>query len=147
MRSIDEKFSLASDQMGDGVLVRVRLLSKAVTAIYDDKLRSFGISSAQFSLLRAIYGKPTTRTQIARLRRLNKSTLTRDLKAVFSAGWIHEVPEGANGRTRPIALTSAGEELLSNAQQAWLAAQIQAEALLGQDGWSTLMSITDRINP
>jgi DNA-binding MarR family transcriptional regulator len=143
MRSIDKR----SDQVGDSVLMRVRLLSKAVTAIYDNKLRSFGVSSTQFSLLTTIDGTPITRTQIAHLRHLNKSTLTRDLKAFFFAGWIQEVRAGANGRTKPIALTSAGEELLRNAQQAWLAAQVQAEALLGPDGMSALMSITDRINP
>jgi hypothetical protein len=33
-----------------------------------------------------------------------------------------------------------------NAQQAWLAAQAQAEALLGPDGMNTIMSIFNRIN-
>jgi DNA-binding MarR family transcriptional regulator len=150
MESIDQKSALATGpnaRTGDSVFVCARLLSKAVTAIYDNKLRSFGISSTQFTLLRAICSKPITRTQIARLHHLNKSTLTRDLKAVLSAGWIQEVREGANGRTKPVAITGVGEELLLNAQQAWLGAQVQAEALLGPDGMNTLMSITDRINP
>jgi DNA-binding MarR family transcriptional regulator len=88
-----------------------------------------------------------TRAEIARLHHLNKSTLTRDLKTVLSAGWIQEVREGANGRTMPLALTTAGKELVLNAQQAWLTAQIQAVALLGTDGMNALMSITDHINP
>jgi DNA-binding MarR family transcriptional regulator len=150
VESIDQKSALAIDptaRTGDSFFVCVRLISRAVTAIYDGKLRSFGISSTQFTLLRAICSKPITRTQIARLHHLNKSTLTRDLKAVLSAGWIQEVREGANGRTKPVALTIVGEELMLNAQPAWLAAQVQAEALLGPDGLNTLMSITDRINP
>jgi DNA-binding MarR family transcriptional regulator len=123
--------------------MRARLLAKVVTAIYDDKLRSFGISSAQFALLTAICLKPSTRADIARLRHLNRSTLTRDLKAMFSAGWIQEVREGANGRTKPISLTRVGKELMLDAQPTWLAAQAQAEALLGRDGIDALMSVTD----
>jgi DNA-binding MarR family transcriptional regulator len=150
VESIDQKSALATGpnaRTGDCVFVCARLLSKAVTAIYDDKLRSFGISAAQFTFLMTIGREPITRAEIARLHHLNKSTLTRDLKTVLSAGWIQEVREGANGRTRPLALTTAGKELVLNAQQAWLTAQIQAVALLGTDGMNALMSITDHINP
>jgi DNA-binding MarR family transcriptional regulator len=78
---------------------------------------------------------------------LNKSTLTRDLKTTLSAGWVQEVREHANGRTKPLALTTSGKKLVLNAQQAWLTAQIQAAALLGTDTMNALMSITDCINP
>ena len=84
-----------------------------------------------------------TRAEIARLQHLNRSTLTRDLKAVLSEGWIEEVRENANGRSRPVALTRAGHELMLNAQPAWLMAQVQAEALLGEDGMNALIDITD----
>jgi hypothetical protein len=71
--------------------------------------------------------------------------LTRDLKAVLSEGWIEEVRVGANGRSRPVALTKAGKELMLLAQPAWLTAQVEAEALLGKDGMIAVISITDRI--
>jgi DNA-binding MarR family transcriptional regulator len=88
---------------------------------------------------------PKSRAEIARLQHLNKSTLTRDLKAVLSEGWIEEVRVGANGRSRPVALTKAGKELMLIAQPAWLTAQVEAEALLGKDGMIAVISITDRI--
>jgi DNA-binding MarR family transcriptional regulator len=133
-------------QMADSVFTRARLLSKTVTAICDDKLRPFGVSSAQFALLIAVCRtEPVTRAEIARLQHLSKSTLTRDLKAVLSEGWIEEVRDGANGRSRPVALTRVGKELMLNAQPAWLTAQVQAEALLGKDGIIALISITDCI--
>jgi DNA-binding MarR family transcriptional regulator len=128
------------------IFKRARLLSKEVTAICDDKLRPFGISSPQFALLIAICERePITRSEIARLEHLNKSTLTRDLKTALSDGWIEEVPDGADGRSRPVALTRAGNKLMLNAKPAWLAAQVQAEALLGKDGMIALIGITDRI--
>jgi DNA-binding MarR family transcriptional regulator len=128
------------------IFKRARLLSKAVTAICDDRLRPFGINSPQFALLIAICRRePITRAEVARLEHLNKSTLTRDLKTALSEGWIEEVRDGANGRSRPVALTGAGKELMLIAQPAWLTAQVQAEALLGEDGMIALVSITDRI--
>ena len=130
----------------DNVLVRARLLSRAVTAIYDDKLRPFGTSSAQFALL-AVIGQtaPTTRAEIARHQHLDKSTLTRNLRTILSEGWVEEVRDMADGRSRPIALTTAGKELLIMAQPAWLAAQAEARSLLGKDGMSAVISTADRI--
>jgi len=130
----------------DSVLVRARLLSRAVTGIYDDKLRPFGISSAQFSLLAVIgHAAPTTRAEIARLQHLDKSTLTRNLRTILSEGWVEEVSTNADGRSRPLALTAAGRELLLNARPAWLEAQAEAKALLGKDGMNALISTADRI--
>jgi DNA-binding MarR family transcriptional regulator len=149
MRSGDEKPALVVDlgaATGVSVFVFARLLAKAVTAIYDDKLRSFGITSGQFNLLAEINRGPITRAEITRHQHLSRSTLTRDLKLVFSAGWIEEVRVTANGRTKPICLTIAGKELMFDAEPAWRAAQAQAKALLGVNGMDTLMSITDRIN-
>nr|WP_231168784.1 hypothetical protein [Bradyrhizobium sp. 41S5] len=51
----------------------------------------------------------------------------------------------ADGRSRPIALTGAGKDLLFSAQPAWLAAQAEAKALLGKEGTLALISIADRI--
>lgn len=144
MTGFDEKSALTSELSGNNIL-HVRLLSKVVTAIYDDNLRPFGISAMQFALLISIGRAPTTRAELARLRHLHKSTLTRDLESVLSAGWIQEVREGADGRCRPIALTQAGKELMLDVQPAWLAAQDQAEALLGKDGIEALMCVTDRM--
>jgi DNA-binding MarR family transcriptional regulator len=141
-----DKSVLGTDLNGDeSVLMRIRLLSKIVTTICDDRLRPFGIGSTQFALLAAICQEPITRAEIARLLQLNRSTLTRDLKAILSAGWIEEVRENADGRSRPIALTTAGRELMRKAEPAWSAGQAQAAGLLGKDGVNALTNITDRI--
>ena len=130
----------------DNVLVRTRLLSRAVTAIYNDKLRPFGTSCAQFALL-ALIGQtePTTRAEIARHQHLDKSTLTRNLRTILSEGWAEEVRENADGRSRPLALTSAGWELLLYAKPAWLAAQAETRILLGKEGLSAVVNTADRI--
>jgi DNA-binding MarR family transcriptional regulator len=125
---------------------RARLLSRAITEIYDDNLRPFGISAAQFALLAMIaQTEPATRAEIARHQHLDKSTLTRNLKAILSKGWVQEVRETADGRSKPLALTSAGNELLIKAQPAWLAAQAEAKSLLGEDGMTAVINTADRI--
>ena len=55
-----------------------------------------------------------------------------------------EVRENAK-RSRPIALTRAGQELMLNARPAWLTAQVQAGVLLGEGGVIALINVTDRI--
>lgn len=132
--------------VGDSILMQTRLLSKAVTGIYDEQLQPFGVSSVQFAVLSVISNaEPITRAGVARLQHLDKSTLTRNLKIILSEGWAEEVRENANGRSRPLALTAVGKELLHKAGPAWLAAQTQAVALLGDDGAAAIVSTADRI--
>lgn len=126
----------AESDDSDNILTRTRRLSRAVTEIYDVKLRPFGISAVQFSLLDMIGRmEPTTRAAIAKKQELDKSTLTRDLKSIFSQGWVEEVRERANGRSRPIALAKAGRQLLRDAEPAWLAAQNEVKLLLRKQGF------------
>ena len=128
------------------LLMRTRLISKVITGIYDEKLRTFGISSAQFVLLGVIYRvEPATRAKIGRLQHQDRSTLTRNLKVILSEGWVEETRYGADGRSRPIALTSAGKDLLRKAEPAWQAAQVQAKDLLGKAGAIAVVDIGNRI--
>lgn len=120
----------------DRVLTRIRRLSRTATEIYDAKLRPFGISPVQFSLIETIDRmQPTTRADVARKQELDKSTLTRNLKSILSHGWVEEVHDRANGRNRPIALTQAGKQLLRDAESAWLVAQDEVKLLLRKQGF------------
>jgi DNA-binding MarR family transcriptional regulator len=128
------------------VLMRTRLISRVLTAIYDAELRSFGIGSPQFALLVLIGSlEPVTRADIGRYLHQDRSTLTRNLKLLISEGWATEIPEEAAGRARPIALTKAGKDLLRNAAPGWRVAQSRAKALLAKNGVTAVMRIADRI--
>jgi DNA-binding MarR family transcriptional regulator len=149
MRKVGEKSDLTDGPIapiGENVFIGARLLSRSVTEIFDERLRPLGISSAQFVLLSVIgQTEPITRAQIARLQHLDKSTLTRNLKKIFSEGWVKEVHENADGRSRPMALTATGKGLLANGQPAWLEAQALTEELLGKDGAMALICIAARV--
>ena len=128
------------------LLMRTRLISRVITDIYDEQLRSLDISSAQFALLVAIYQvQPATRADIGRHQHLDRSTLTRHLKVILSQGWAEEIREGADGRSRPIALTTAGMRMLQKAEPAWRAAQVQVKGLLGKDAFIAVVDLASRI--
>lgn len=132
----EERDLVRTTPRDDDLFMRTRRLSRVATEIYDEKLQSFGLGAVQFALLQVIdLCAPITRAEVARKLDLDKSTLTRDLRSVFLSGWVKEVREGANGRSKPIALTQAGKQLLLDAASAWLAAQTEATALLRQHGF------------
>lgn len=144
MRGVDR--DVIADIGGACLLMRSRLIARIITSIYDEKLRAHGITSAQFALLVAIHQiEPATRADIGRFQHQDPSTLTRNLRVVLSEGWVEERRYGADGRSRPIGLTTAGKDLLRKAEQAWSAAQVQATDLLGKDGVIAVMDIAKRI--
>ncbi|MEJ0095697.1 MAG: MarR family transcriptional regulator [Methylocella sp.] len=104
---------------GACMLMRTRLISRVLTAIYDEELRPFGIASPQFASLVIISEiEPATRADIGRYHRRDRSTLTRNLKIILSEGWVEEIQDKKNGRRRPIVLTQAGKDLLLKAAPA-----------------------------
>lgn len=99
---------------------------------YAEALRPFGIVSPQFALLLVIAKiGPASRAEIGRFHRQDRSTLTRNVKPMLSAGWIEEVQDGEHGRVRRIAVTKAGRRLLQEAAPAWRSAQRRTKAKLG----------------
>jgi DNA-binding MarR family transcriptional regulator len=128
------------------VLMRTRLISRVMTAIYDEGLRPFGIGSPQFAMLVIIGSmEPATRAEIGRHLHHDRSTLTRTLKLILTEGWAKEIQDEANGRTRPLVLTKAGKDLVRSAAPVWRVAQSRAKALLGKDGVFAVMDMADRI--
>ena len=128
------------------MLMRARLISRVITAIYDEELRPFGIVSPQFALLVIIFEiEPATRAEIGRYHHQDRSTLTRNLKIILSEGWAEEVQDEGGGRGRPIVLTKAGKDLLRKGAPAWRVAQARAKALLGEDGVIAIADIANGI--
>ncbi len=114
--------------------VRVRLISRAVTGLYDLALAGHGVSIAQVNLLAAL-GKvgPCTPTRLGDLLQLERSTISRNLTLLLKQGWVIAVSSDARGM-REVALTSAGRKKIDSVLPDWRAAQQQAAQLLGSTG-------------
>lgn len=130
---------------GECLGVRVRILNRAISALYDEALRPHGLRVGQLNLLAAVGKLGTARPgELCRILRMDKSTLSRDMEILRRRGWV-DVAEADDARARPLTLTDAGRALLDEALPAWRAAQKRAEALLGVAGKAALGRAVDRL--
>lgn len=120
------------------IAVRLRILSRRVTRIYNQALRPYGLMVSQMNILVAVSCLGEARQQeVCQALHLEKSTLSRDVGRMRSQGWLEEVP-GEDGRTALLRITPAGKRLLEKATPAWQRAQEEATALLGERQVATL---------
>ena len=124
---------------GECVAVRLRMLNRVVTNIYDDALRSLDLKVSQMNILVAAAKMGTARpAEVCEHLHLDVSTLSRNVQRMKARGWLEVVPD-EDGRSQPFRLTSEGRRLLDKAVPAWSAAQQKVKTLLG-DG------IVDQLN-
>ncbi|HSB12447.1 MAG TPA: helix-turn-helix domain-containing protein [Blastocatellia bacterium] len=113
------------------VAVRLRVLTRAVTSIYNRALRPHRLTVSQMNILVAISCLGEARQQaVCRALHLEKSSLSRDLARMLARGWVNTLA-GEDGRTSLLTLTTTGRRLLNKAIPAWQRAQQQAIALMG----------------
>ncbi len=124
------------DQIGRECLaVRVRVLNRAITAIYEEAMRPLGLKVSQMNLL-VVAGKlGLARPQeVCRLIRMDASTLSRNVERMRAKGWLEIVPDESDGRSAPFRLTSQGQNLIEEAFPLWEQAQQKAESMIGSIG-------------
>jgi DNA-binding MarR family transcriptional regulator len=127
----------------DCLAVRLRLLGRAVSRIYDTALRPHGLTVAQLNLLAAIATRqPVPAGRIAQLLSMEISTLSRNAQLLQNDGLV-QIERAGHGNGRLLALTDAGGEKLVELRRAWCDAQKQAYELLGAD---VATSITRRVD-
>src|SRR5688572_32029957 len=116
------------------VAVRLRMLNRVVTNIYDRALRSLDLKVSQMNILVAAAKMGAARpTQVCELLHLDVSTLSRNVERMKARGWLEVAPDD-DGRSQPFRLTPQGRKLLEKAAGAWSEAQQQVKKVLG-DGF------------
>jgi DNA-binding MarR family transcriptional regulator len=124
------------------IAVRVRLLNRVITNLYDDALRPLGLKVSQANILVVAAKLGVARpAQVCELLNLDASTLSRNVERMQAKGWLEVVPD-EDGRSQPFRLTAQGRKLLEKAVPAWEEAQEQATALLGEAGVEMLHKVT-----
>jgi len=112
---------------------RLRKLSRLVTQRYDRELAASGLTLNQYSILRRAARASKTIGALARELGMDRTTLTRDLRPLATAGWV-ELVAGADARHREVRVTSAGKTVLAAARPSWQRAQDAVERQLGAAG-------------
>src|SRR5246127_4856554 len=101
------------------IAVRLRLLNRVVTNLYDDALRPLGLKVSQLNVLvvtaKLGLAQPA---KVCDLLQLDTSTLSRNVERMRAKGWLEVVP-GEDARTQPFRLTAQGRRLLEEAGPAW----------------------------
>jgi len=113
------------------VAVRLRMLNRVVTNIYDNALRSLDLKVSQMNILVAAAKMGTARPiEVCEYLHLDVSTLSRNVERMKVRGWLEVVPD-KDGRSQPFRLTRQGRKLLEKAVPAWSEAQQQVKKVLG----------------
>jgi len=127
------------------IAVRLRLLNRVITNLYDNALRPLGLKVSQLNILVVAAKLGLARpADVCRLLQLDTSTLSRNVERMRAKGWLEVVP-GEDARTQPFRLTAQGKRLLDRAVPAWEEGQRQATEVLGDDGTALLDRVGRRL--
>ena len=142
----NQKASQAIDTIArDCIAVRLRLLNRVVSKLYDNALRRLGLKVSQLNILVVAAKLGLARpAAVCDILQLDTSTLSRNVERMRARGWLEVIP-GEDARTQPFRLTGQGRSLLGRAVPAWEAAQSQAAELLGAEGRALLNKVGLRL--
>lgn len=113
------------------VCMSARRAANALTFYYDRIFEPVGITVTQFSLMINIKSAGTTNiTDLTRVVKLDKSTLTRTLAPLIDAGFVHS-ERGQNRREIILSLTGKGQQKMNEAFPIWRQMQQEMTELLG----------------
>ena len=122
---------------------KLRQLLRRVGQHYDLALARAGLKTTQYSLLSHVQKLgPLQPGVLARAMTMDASTLTRNLQPLVKAGWL-VLAAGADGRSRQVAITEAGNAKRAEARSHWLAAQLSLNDRLGVDRVLALHTLID----
>ena len=123
MKRPDEGLSLIRSMSQQCIAVRIRLLSRMITNIYDSALSPFGVKLNQISILVFVQltGEVGYDALCKRLK-MEKSTASRNIERMKKKGWVDIISAGGEKR-KFLKITPAGEVLLGKVHGVWEDAQ------------------------
>ena len=125
--------------------MRLRLVNRVVTRIYDAALRRHGLKTSQVNIMVAAWKLGVANPlRVCEVLDLDPSTLSRNVERMRTKGWL-EVVTANDAREQPFRLTTRGRRLLEQAIPAWSAAQEEVKRLLGEQGVELLTRTVKRV--
>ncbi|WP_396331358.1 MarR family winged helix-turn-helix transcriptional regulator [Burkholderia anthina] len=94
--------------------------ARNLARIFDDALRPLDLTNGQFSLLMSLNRpQPAAMKSVASLLAMDRTTLTAALKPLERRGLVTIAQDPDDKRSRLLALTPAGQQLLADAFPVW----------------------------
>jgi len=125
--------------------MNIRRASRAVTQFYDEVLKPGGLTTAQLALLRHLeIVEKATISELAKIMRIDRTTLNRNMKPLADDGLISINP-GKDSRTREIMLTKTGKDAVVNGWALWGKAQASLKEYMGEEDLAKLVQLLSKL--
>jgi DNA-binding MarR family transcriptional regulator len=132
-----------ADILANCLLGRLRMLSRAVTRMFEHAMADCSLKAGQLTLLAMVaHYQPITASQLAQRSVLEKSTLSRDLAVLVKHGLIYQ---GHGSRQKPLTLSDKGRQLLDRVWPVWQQTHQHLLTLVGSDGEQAIHQLLERI--
>jgi DNA-binding MarR family transcriptional regulator len=118
----------------------LRRATRSITRVYDNRLAAVGLTTTQFSILRAIeqHDKSVALSDLADEQVFERTSLYRALEPLERDGLI--AVRSGQGRAKYVELTPKGRKRIASALPHWNAAQEAFVSRFGRAAWLTLSS-------
>jgi DNA-binding MarR family transcriptional regulator len=127
------------------VCTNLRRATRAITKLYDDRLRPSGLKVTQFGLLSTLMALGSaTLGELAQEIVVDRTTLTRNLEVLEARGLVI-TEEGEDRRERRLRISREGIAAVVAAYPLWQAAQSRAIELAGRTNWNVAVPVLRRL--
>ena len=129
---------MSNKDTAECMVLGTRKAARAITRLYNAKIRHIGLTSTQVSVLFAIdSSRHQSITDMADNLALERSSLTRNIKLLENRQLVEKHGTG-RGRSQIVSLTSEGDRLMKIAYTHWIDAQSQLRAEMGETRWTAV---------
>lgn len=140
---MDKLISACHEIARECIASRIRRLNRIITSVYDEVLRSLGITLNQLNILVFLSHKENASlSEIAEGLKLEISTASRNLNRLRKSKTI-EVQTGNDARVRQFRVSKKGKQLIMKALPLWRKAQKKASEILARERGDLFVLRTD----
>ena len=142
---LTDKEKLLKDITGNCIAARIRVMDRAISAIYNKAVRSHGLKITQMNIIVTVaaFG-PMEVKPLCRVLNMDSSTMSRAISRIEKKGYVKIEPSG-QGKNLIISVTNDGLDLLQRAYPDWKKAEREADDLLGQETVGAIRSAGDKL--
>lgn len=142
-----EGHELARQVIHECLAGRLRMVSRVVTARYDQELREAGLTANQVTILSVVAMlEQTTPSDMQPFLMMDASTISRNVTRMIDNGWLATLPAD-DRRSHQLVVAPEGYRRLAAARPAWERAHRWAQDLFGDEGAASVRALTHRLNP
>lgn len=135
-----------TDDFSQCLVLNTRMAARAVTRRADRKLRPFGVTAAQFTVLTSLRAHPRRSvTETAGAIAMDRTTLSRNIDLLERKGLVTaERAEHSNGRL--CTLTQQGEQLVERMLPEWRKGQAELRESLTHPDFASVLAALQHLS-